>query len=131
MTKAKKTTVSYIAVLAALALALLLTWASFHPRALAGIKDLTLNVHHSDGTIVSFPLDTNARYLQEALETCEFMELGETDYGMRVLAADEEYAEWTEGVFWVFTVNGEVPEERADALPLSDGDVFDYYCLTY
>ena len=114
-----------------LVIVLFVSWASLKPPALDEPRQVTVVVHHGDGRTAEFPVKTTARVLLDALAPCDFVELGATNYGYRVIKADGEAADAGAGVFWVFTVNGEIPEDRADTQPIADGDVFDYYIQSY
>jgi len=62
-TNQKKTTLIVVAVCIVVVLAVVICWASFGPKALVGVKDITINVEHSDGTVATFDVDTREEYL--------------------------------------------------------------------
>ena len=176
----KKTTAVYAAVVIVLAIAAFVSWASFRPRALESVKEITVYVRHTDyylESIAEVPADedeatpaeaeadgkagkdaedddpslftltfeTTARYLDEALEPSgvleywvpeeseaveddeESEETEEAETDRLILAADGEYAAWSMGYYWAFTVNSEEPEYTVDDQPIADGDVYYFY----
>ena len=112
-------------------LALFVAWASFRPRALETVKDIAVTVTHGDGTVSVLPLETTARYLDEALRKPGILVMEETENGSRILAVDGEYADPGAGTYWFFTVNGAYPSETIRTQPVTDGDSFGFYLLTY
>lgn len=126
----KKRAVALGGVIVALILAALVSWASFRPRALSSVKELTVNIYHTDGTVFTRTFETTGRTLLEALEDQDFVELEENNLGISVAAADGERADPESDSFWLFTVNGAAPEDLTENQPVKDGDVFDYYLQT-
>jgi hypothetical protein len=131
MSKQKKTTLCIVAVVVVLVIAALVCWASFRPQALEGVKDITVNVTHTDGEVTTFDISTTAQYLAEALEPEELLEGEDSEYGLFVKTVDGEYADDTQGVYWLYDVNGTMAEYGVDTQPIADGDVVDFYTMTY
>ncbi len=131
MSKQKKSNIVLLCAAIVLAIAIFICWASTKPLALESAKSLTVNVIHSDGVIVSYPVNTTGRYLTDALRSCDFAVIEDTDYGPWIAELDGETADWTEGRFWAFTVNGEKPEELAGEFAIQNEDVIDLYLFTY
>ena len=131
MSKQKKTTVIVIAIAVVLVIAALVCWASFRPKALEGAKELTVNVTHTDGTVATFDVDTTAQYLAEALEPYGLLDGEDSEYGLFVKTVDGEYADDTEGAYWVYNVNGAEAAYGVDSQPIEDGDVYDFYIVVY
>lgn len=132
MSKQKKTTLIVVAVVVVLVLAALVCWASFRPQALEGAKDITVNVYHTDAEeATTFEIKTTAQYLAEALEPYDLLEGEESEYGLFVKTVDGEYADDTEGTYWMYNVNGTMAEYGVDSQPIADGDVYSFYTMTY
>jgi hypothetical protein len=131
MSKQKKTTIIVVAVAIVLVIAALVCWASFRPQALEGRKDITVNVTHADGEVATFDISTTAQYLADALEPEELLEGEESEYGLFVKTVDGEYADDTQGTYWMYNVNGTMAEYGVDTQPIADGDVIDFYTMTY
>ena len=112
-------------------LAALVIWASFRPKALEGVKTLTISVNHTDGTVHTEELDTTARYLSEALEPLGLIRVADWGSGPFILEADGETVDGTGGKYWYFTVNGESPEFGVDTQPITDGDSFSIFTIVY
>jgi hypothetical protein len=131
MSKQKKTTLIVVAAVVVLVIAALACWASFRPQALEGVKDITVNVTHTDGEVATFDISTTAQYLADALESEVSLEGEETEYGLFVKTVDGEYADDTQGVYWLYDINGTMAEYGVDTQPIADGDVVDFYTMTY
>ncbi len=131
MSRQKKTTVIVIAVAVVLVIAALVCWASFRPQALEGVKDVTVTVTHTDGTVVTEEFETTAQVLSDALDGHIAIEGENTEYGLFVKTVDGEYADDTAGTYWMFNVNGAMGEYGVDSQPVADGDTYDFYTITY
>ena len=131
MSKQKKTGIILAAVAVVLVIAALVCWAAFRPKALEGVKEITVNVTHTDGTVRTEEIETTARYLAEALEPYELIEGEDSDYGLFVTVVDGERADGADGAYWMFNVNGEMGEYGVDSQPVTDGDTYDFYTIIY
>lgn len=132
MSKQKKTTIIVIAIVVVLVIAALVCWAAFRPKALEGTKTITVNVAHTDAEARTEQFKTKAEYLAGALEEggIEF-DGDETEYGLFITTMDGEFADSTAGTYWMFDVNGSMGEYGVDSQPVADGDVYDFYTITY
>ncbi|MGM9613931.1 MAG: DUF4430 domain-containing protein [Oscillospiraceae bacterium] len=131
MSKQKKTTLIIVAVAIVLVIALLVVWATFRPGALEGVKEITVNVTHTDESTYTNTFETTAKYLAEALEPYDLLDGDETEYGLFVKTVDGEYANDAEGAYWMYDANGTMAEYGVDTQPIEDGDVYDFYIMTY
>ena len=131
MSKQKKTTIILVAVAVLLIIAALVCWASFRPKALEGVKEITVTVTHTDGSTRTEEIETTAQYLAEALEPYALLEGEETEYGLFVKTVDGEYADDTQSTYWMFDVNGAMGEYGVDTQPIADGDTYAFYTITY
>lgn len=131
MSKQKKTTLIFAAAAIVLVMALLVVWATFRPGALEGVKEITVNVTHTDESTYTNTFETTAKYLAEALEPYGLLEGEESEYGLFVKTVDGEYADDAEGAYWMYDANGAMAEYGVDTQPIEDGDVYDFYIMTY
>lgn len=131
MSKQKKTTLIIAAVAVVLAIALLVVWASFRPKPLEGVKEITVNVTHSDETTYTDTFETTEQYLADALAPYDLLEGEDSEYGLFVKTVDGEYADDAAGAYWMYNVNGTMAEYGVDTQPIEDGDVYDFYIMTY
>ncbi len=131
MSKQKKTTLIISVVAIVLVIAFLVVWATFRPNALEGVKEITVNVTHTDESIYTNTFETTAQFLAEALEPYDLLEGEESEYGLFVKTVDGEYADDTAGAYWMYDVNGEMAEYGVDSQPIENGDVYDFYIMTY
>ena len=122
----------YPAALLVLLMALLLCWASFHPRALEPVKELTVRVNQPDGTISSTVFETNAHTLRDALEGNVTLELtNDSRYGWLLYGVNGSYADTSANTAWTWLVNGSVPGAGMKDFAVSDGDVIDFYIYSW
>lgn len=92
---------------------------------------ITVNISHSDGNTAKFEFRTSAALLSDALEMENLIEAHEDTYGLYIDAVDGEEAKMEDSAAWVFDRNGEMcPTGVSDTL-LEDGDVYDFYILTW
>ncbi len=136
MQKKKKIIIVIAAVL--LAAALLGVWyfgvkrpADKAAAAAADLKSITVNVTHSDGSEKTLSIETARVYLSEALLDEELMVGEDQGYGLTIVSLDGEEALIANNASWVFNVNGEMGMNSVDQTILADGDVFDFYVLTW
>lgn len=101
-------------------------WLIFSPGSSAGGKTITVNVAHTDGTVNSCTVKTDAEFLAPALEAKGLISGEMADYGLFIDTVDGEFADSAKGQWWVFTVNGEMGNYGADTQPIADGDVYDF-----
>lgn len=136
----KKTTrnILIITLACALLIGLVCCWYFLYqkPRMQPKVTDgksvsITVNVTHSDGKTAEFTFRTSASLLSDALEMENLIEAHEDAYGLYVDSVDGEEAKMEDSAAWVFDRNGEMcPTGIADTL-LEDGDVYDFYILTW
>ena len=131
MSKQRKTTIITIAIVAVLVIAALVCWASFRPQALEGVKQISVTVTHTDGSVREEAFETTAQVLADALEGHIEIDGEDSEYGLFVKTVDGEYADDTQGVYWMFDVNGAMGEYGVDSQPVADGDAYSFYTITY
>ncbi|MCC8356447.1 MAG: DUF4430 domain-containing protein [Oscillospiraceae bacterium] len=127
----KKTTLIVVVVCIVVVLAVVICWASFSPKALEGVKDITINVEHSDGTVATFDVDTQEEYLYAAVADMGLLEGEDSDYGLFVTVVDGEEADSSIGQYWMYNCNGEMALYGVETQPIADGDIYDFYLYIY
>ena len=131
MSKQKKTTIIAIAVVVVLVIAALVCWAIFRPQTEEGVKSISVTVTHTDGSTRTEDFETDAEYLSDALDGHIEIDGDDSEYGLFVKTVDGEFADDTQGVYWMFDVNGAMGEYGVDTQPVADGDVYSFYTITY
>ena len=107
--------------------ALLGVYSVFREKAVAGSKEITIEVVDSKGESKVYELKTDAEYLEQAMEEAEGLTFAydEGPYGASVHTVNDEKADYnTDGAYWGFNVNGEYCNYGISEQPVEDGDVF-------
>lgn len=100
-------------------------WYATKPEPVEGMKHITVEVCHGDGTEKTFKYDTDAEYLGIFLEAEGLIEGGEGPYGIYVSTVDGERAVYEEsGCWWGLTCDGESVNTGADQVIIEDGRVY-------
>ena len=131
MSGQNKITIITAAIAVVLSIAAFLCWASFKPQALEGVKSITVNVAHSDGSVRTEQYETTAQLLSDALKDHIDIDGEDSENGLFVKTVDGEYADDTAGVYWMIEVNGANCEYGVDAQPVADGDEYSFYTINY
>ncbi len=92
---------------------------------------VTVVVTHTDGTKKEFKLNTDKTYLGEALAEQDFVEAHDDAYGLWIDAMDGEAAYQTDNKAWCFNTNGTMGETGVSQTIMNDGDVYEFYILTW
>ena len=123
----KKNTKIIIAlvVLAALIAGALLLHDAYMPKGVAGGKNITVEVIHSDGSTAGFDIATDSENLRGALEERNLIEGTESSYGLYVTVVDGEAADDTLQQWWCFTKSGEMLPTGVDDTMIQDGDRYE------
>ncbi len=122
----KKQTFVIVSFCVILVMCALVVWASFEPMALEGVKEITVNIVHSDFSYRKEVIRTNVKTLAEAVEELELFEYEETPDGPVIVGADGELIDLTEGYRWVFTVNGDDATKTMEEQRIKDGDTYKF-----
>lgn len=120
----KKKLTSLLALLL-MAAVLLGVWYTTRPETVSGEKSLTIHVSHSDGTSNTFPIETDAEYLADALVEHGIVKDNQSTYGLYILTADGETADEAKQEWWCLTCGGESMTTGASDTPIADGDVYE------
>ena len=120
----KKIVIALIAVVAVIAILLGVFFAT-RPDTVAGKKDFTVIVVHSDGTSKEFKYKSNQEYLGRALVEVGLVEDNQGPYGLYIEEVDGERAVWEEnGAWWGIYIGEESAVTGADEIVLTDGGVY-------
>lgn len=124
MSKKAKTILAAV-VLALVAVGMFFAYEQFKPKPQEGAKSIEVVVVHKDGTEKSFPVNTDAEYLAEVLVSEGIVEDNQTEYGLYILVADGEYADYEADGGWWSVYEGDTQSAfGASELPIQDGGLY-------
>ena len=126
----KKNTKLLPILLAIAALAVCVIWFVNRPQAAAGVKTVTVEVIHGDGSEKTFPIQTQAENLRGACEQAQLIEGTESDYGLYVLTVDGETADESRQQWWCITKGGEQHDFGVDDTMIQDGEQYEFTLKT-
>jgi hypothetical protein len=111
------------AVVLVIALMLGLHW--YLTQGVAGVKNITVTVVHSDGQSKDFSFRTQEKYLGPVLLDNGLAEGEEGPYGLYIKVVDGEQAIFeTDNAYWSLYVGDEPAVYGADQLSIEDGGVY-------
>ena len=124
----KKKQLIAIAAFIILLLTVFLVWHFHRPVPVEGIKTITLEVVHGNGTSASFTLNTEAGTLGDALKAADGLVSGDNGHsGLMVNTVDGETADWNrDRSWWCLTKNGERVDTGVDSTVISDGEHYEF-----
>ncbi len=123
----KKTTKIILAavVLALVAVGMFFAYQQFKPKPEEGSKSIEVVVVHKDGSEKVFPVKTDAEYLAQVLVDEGIVEDNQTEYGLYILVADGEYADYNADGGWWAVYDGDTQATvGASELPIKDGGTY-------
>ncbi len=91
----------------------------------AGQKDIKVEIVHSDETVKTVDINTDAEFLRQALEESDLIQGTESSTGLFVLTVDGETVDGDKQEWWCFTQGGEYLMTGVDSTPIKDGDKFE------
>jgi len=95
-------------------------------RPVSGEKHITVEVVHSDRTVKTIEISTDADFLRKALEEKNLIQGTESSMGLFVTTVDGETADWGKHKqYWCLTQNGVSLMTGVDLTPIKDGDRFE------
>ena len=111
-----------------LLLAVFLIWQFTRPEPVSGAKTVSLDVVHSDASVNTFTINTDAETLRGALEQVEGLIAGDDGpYGLMVNTVDGETADWSiDQSWWCLTKDGEFLDTGIDSTMIEDGDHYEF-----
>ena len=107
--------------------ALMGVYSMFGAKAVAGSKNITIEVINKAAESTVYELATDAEFLRQAMEEAEGLTFGgeEGPYGLAVSTVNGEIADFSvDGSYWSFYVNEEYCNYGIDSQPVMDGDAF-------
>lgn len=109
-----------------LAVAVMLgVWFAAKEKPQEGMKHITVEVVHGNGTTNTFTYDTDEEYLGALLKEKGLIAGTEDQYGIFVDTVDGEKAVYAEnGSWWQFSCNGESAQTGVDQTLIADGSVY-------
>ncbi len=112
-------------VLAAAIVLMLVAYPYLKPQAEEGSKSVEIVVVHKDGSEKSFPVKTDAEFLAEVLVAEEIVEDNQTEYGLYILVADGERADYAVDEGWWAIYEGDtLSNYGVSELPVKDGGLY-------
>jgi hypothetical protein len=127
--KTKKALIA-VAILLVLVVGAVLIFNHFKPAAVAGGKEISVQVVHGDGSKKDFDIRTDAENLRGALEQESLIAGSESDYGLYVVTVDGETADEAQQQWWCFTKGGEMLMTGVDDTMIADGDAYEITLTT-
>ena len=102
-------------------------YVTFSAKPTEGAKSITIEVVDSAEKSIVYELNTDAKYLAQAMDEAEGLEYEAEDgpYGLSVSTINGESAVYeTDGAYWGFYVNGDYCNYGISEQPVNDGDAF-------
>jgi len=99
----------------------------FREKPVQGSKSITIEVVDSKQESKIYELNTDAEYLQQAMDEAEGLEYGgyESEYGFTITTINGVEADFTKNnAYWSFYVNDEYCNYGISEQPVEDGDAF-------
>ena len=120
----KKTTRILVAVLAVLAVAVGVLFATTRPETSAGSKTITVTTVVADGSEKVHEISTDAEYLYDAI--ADFVTGSDSEYGFFITGVDGYEADSAAEEWWsVCDGAGEMLPTGVSDTPIADGDKFE------
>ncbi|MDL2295739.1 DUF4430 domain-containing protein [Lachnospiraceae bacterium OttesenSCG-928-E19] len=122
----KKIIGGLIALVAVIAI-LVVGYLFMKPETQKGAKSVEIVVVSADESEKSYEVQTDAEYLQEAMDEAEGLTYSgaESEYGLMVDTVNDEVASFDEnGAYWAFYVNDAYCDYGIGEQPVEDGDEF-------
>ena len=122
--KNKKLVVAAVALVLAVAL-LLGVYLATRQETVAGGKEITVTVVHSDGSSKDFTYRTDEEYLGPVILAEGLVEGKDGPYGLEISAVDGEAADWNMNQsYWALYIGEDYATTGADGVVLTDGGVY-------
>lgn len=121
----KKIILTGAVILIVLIAAFALIYTFFIAKPVQGLKNIHIEVVHKDETSKTFDIQTEAKFLRQALEEKNLIKGKESQGGLYVLTVDGETVDEAKQEWWCFTENKETLNTGVDTTPVKDGDQFE------
>lgn len=112
-----------VLVLVILILAAVTCWLVFKPETSEGVKNITVEVTHKDGTVNAYDITTDAVYLYDALREAEIVGALIDGYFTEL---DGEEAKTSDEEWWGYTKSGEYVSYGVADCAIEDGDHYEF-----
>ena len=129
----KKTLLGVVALVVVIGL-MAVAYAVFGPKAVAGSKEITIEVIDNTGKSTVYETKTDAEFLREAMEETKGLEVigNESEYGLTIITVNGVTADFNvDSSYWSIMVNGEYGMYGAESQPVMDGDAFQLVYTVY
>ena len=118
-----KTTWIAVIVLAVLLVAAFLCWIAFKPQTVAGVKTITVDVTHKDGSVNTYEIETEQEHLYDALAEKGLVGKLESGYFIEL---DGETAVTEDEEWWGYTRSGEYVNYGVGECVIKDGEHYEF-----
>lgn len=116
-----------IAAVVALVAIMLCIYTYTRPAASTGSKHISITVIHKDGEEKSFSYQTDAKYLDEVLQSEGLISGNESSYGLYVTIVDGEEANYdVDRSWWCLTKDGNEWMYGVSETAIADGDKYEW-----
>ena len=126
----KKKTIIAIAAALVLIAVLIGCYMAFMPKGSEGVKDITVQVIHADGTAKEWEISTHSENLRGALEEQSLISGDDSGATLFVTTVDGYTADGANEEWWCFTKGGGELHTGVDTTPIADGDAFEATLMT-
>lgn len=124
MQNKRKTIIAIVVVLALIA-AFIACYGVFMPKGDDGIKEITVQVIHADGTEAVWEISTHSENLRGALEQQKLIAGDDSGATLFVTTVDGYTADAANEEWWRFTKGGETMMTGVDDTVIADGDKYE------
>ena len=121
----KKKTIIAIAAALVLIAVLIGCYMAFMPKGSEGVKDITVQVIHADGTAKEWEISTHSENLRGALEEQSLISGDDSGATLFVTTVDGYTADTANEEWWCFTKGGESMMTGVDDTVIADGDKYE------
>lgn len=117
-----------VAVLAVLAIVFGVIYVKFSPKPTKGAKEIKIEVVDDKSKSKKYTVNTDAKYLRQALEETEGLKIEGTEseeFGLMVQSVNGLKADFEEnGAYWSFYLGDEYCNYGVDQQPIKDGESY-------
>ena len=87
----------------------------------------TFKVTHKDGSVATFDISTDKKYVGEALVEGNYIAGEDSDYGLYVKTVDGETLDYnTDKMYWAFYEGGNYASKGVDQTEIVDGKTYEF-----
>lgn len=120
----KKTIIAIVAVVVLIA-AFVACYMAFAPKGSEGVKEITVQIIHADGTETLREISTGSENLRGALEEQNLIAGDDSGATLFVTTVDGYTADAANEEWWCFTKGGEAMMTGVDDTVIADGDKYE------